>query len=117
MNEEKRIQSADAVCGVLDSMPVYKIYLSLKAQISENAGLKAEIDEFKRLNSRLQMDKVNGREVSFDDERHAANVYWQIMLNETAREYLKAERELAQFLHGVFSDVRERAQLTVDFLV
>lgn len=114
------IQLDDAVgivMNMLEKTDFYETYVRLNDEIKENDELLQLTKQFKELNKRYQMDKINGKPIAFSDERHISSIYRQITLNETLNQYFKAEKELALFLHGLFCEVREKTELSVDFLV
>ena len=83
-------------------------FMESAARLSADAPAAKALEGYERL-----LESYGPREgLSFEQERHLGNVYWELTLNETIKDYLVKKAALAEFLKafyglfgGAFNDI------------
>jgi cell fate (sporulation/competence/biofilm development) regulator YlbF (YheA/YmcA/DUF963 family) len=92
---EKIIVESARLSRLVSGSDLYRRYAAARETIAGDPGLTEKIAEYKRLHAdyRDKADKYGF--YHFDTEKYISNLYWELMMHETAAEYLLCESELA----------------------
>ena len=72
----------------------YKEYISLKNSLKEDEKPYNLIKEFKNKQNELQLNYLNGKEMSKDEEQEMQNMYSLIIQNEKSRKLFENEMKI-----------------------
>ena len=93
------LEKAASLAAEIRRSAVYNRFIWARAAVRENHDAHYALECYNKL--RASYGSKDG--LSFDQERHLGNVYWELMLNETVKEYLLAERDLMDFLKTFYT--------------
>lgn len=94
-------------------------YKAAKENIERNPELKLRIDEYKRLHVAFQKRAaclLPGSFPSFDEEKAISSIYWGLMLNEQAKEFLESERKLVCAAKMQIAEIADACNIDFSFL-
>jgi len=92
---------------------VYTRFIRARAAIKENPDAHYALECYNKLRA-----SYGGKdELSFDQEKHLGNVYWELMLNETVKEYLQAEKNLFDFMKTFYALFGELFDIAVGEMI
>jgi cell fate (sporulation/competence/biofilm development) regulator YlbF (YheA/YmcA/DUF963 family) len=103
-------ESARISAMIADS-DVYKRYLYLKDMVTNDTALYEKINEYKRLNMEYREKCGHGGFFHFDTEKYISNLYWELMLNDAAADFLRYESEIAQVITGAVTEITKGCPL------
>ena len=93
----------------------YRSYLSLKAELKNDAKAYEMLKDFKKKQEEHQLNYINGKEMSEDQLKQMQNLYSLIIQNETSRKLLETEMRLNVMLADMNKIVGEGLKEIVEF--
>ena len=91
----------------------YAEYARLKAEISADAGLKALVDEYKRLQTAMQMRVLSGQGMEGEDARRFQSLNLLLFSDSRTSGYLTAEMRLQKMMAEIFETLTRAAGLEI----
>lgn len=106
----------ECLTGLIDAIQESEEYVRLQKAERSLAGypeLKAQMDEFRRMNYQLQnQDGVD----LFDETDRLKEAYQKMRENPLTREYLTAELKVCQMVQNIYRDLLSSIELDIGFL-
>lgn len=99
---ERILQQASALADELDKSQKLTLLKEISQRIDENPSLKNKITEFKKMSVALETKRLQGQEISFDEEKLIGLMYAEINFNEYGHRYLEIEDDLYDILNKVY---------------
>ena len=98
---------AHILCRALKESEEYRDYMRLKEVAYEDATNKALLDEYKRLQFKLQAKMASGEALPDDDMQRLTQIGTLLQLNKDVGDYLVAEFRYQRLLADVFKILSE----------
>lgn len=113
MQDEKIFDYSKNIAELIKQSEAYKNYLFFKEKVKSDPNLQGEIIELKKEQANIEYKKINGEEVSFEDERKINSLYSQIAAWEGGYEFLESEKLLLKLISDVYEKIS--TDLDIDF--
>lgn len=107
---------AHALAGALKATEEYREFKRLKELAYEDATNKALLDEYKKLQFKMQARAASGEGVDSDDMQKLTRIASLLQLNNDARDYLMAEFRFQKMLADIYKILGDVAGIDIDAL-
>lgn len=108
------IQSAsDQLAAAIRRSEEYLTYKQLKDDVMADATNQALLNEYQRLQTKLQMAAVMGADATEDDVQRFKQLSALLMMNASIAQYLLAQMRVQQMMSEVFQTVTQAAELDI----
>jgi cell fate (sporulation/competence/biofilm development) regulator YlbF (YheA/YmcA/DUF963 family) len=104
------ITESSRISSLIADSVLYNRYLTAKKAVESDAALFERVAEYKQLNADYRTKCIDGF-YHFDTEKIISNLYWELMLNDDASEYLRCESELAAVISGAIAEITKGCPL------
>lgn len=94
----------------------YREYVRLKNLAYEDSTNKALLDEYKRLQFRMQAKAASGDRMSEEDFQKLQRIASLLQLNEDARDYMLAEFRFQKMIADIYKILGDVAGIDIDAL-
>lgn len=105
---------AHTLCRALKESEEYREFMRLKELAYADATNSALLDEYKRLQFRLQAKMASGETLPEDDMQRLNQIAMLLQLNKDAGEFLVAEFRYQRLLADVFRIISEVSGISPD---
>jgi cell fate (sporulation/competence/biofilm development) regulator YlbF (YheA/YmcA/DUF963 family) len=109
-NNEIRLASGELAAAIRKSEE-YAIYKQVKDAVMADDTNRALINEYQRLQTKLQMAAVTGADSTADDVQRFKQLSGLLMMNAVIAQYFIAQIRLQQMLGEVFQTITQAAEL------
>jgi cell fate (sporulation/competence/biofilm development) regulator YlbF (YheA/YmcA/DUF963 family) len=96
--------AAKGVSALIRESRAYREYAAAKDALNNEPNLAERIAEFRRLDAEYRKGVDNGF-YHFDAEKRVSKIYWDLMLNQTAADYIRREREVTELITKAAGEV------------
>ena len=107
------MEAAKALAQAIQESPEYKEYAALKKEIDEDAALKALIQEYRRLQTSLQMRVLSGQAMEGDDAQRFQSLNMLLFADNRTAGYLMAEMKLQRLMADIFETLTRAAGIEI----
>ncbi|MBE0601852.1 MAG: YlbF family regulator [Firmicutes bacterium] len=108
------MQSAsDTLAAAIRNSEEYAVYKQVKDAVMADDTNKALINEYQRLQTKLQMAAVTGADSTEADVQRFKQLSGLLMLNASVAQYFMAQLRLQQMLSEVFQTITQAAELDI----
>ena len=107
---------AHALARGLKETEEYREYIRLKTLAYDDSTNKTLLDEYKRMQFKLQARAASGEKVSDEDMQKITRIASLLQLNEDARDYLMAEFRFQKMLADIYKILGDVAGIDIDAL-
>jgi cell fate (sporulation/competence/biofilm development) regulator YlbF (YheA/YmcA/DUF963 family) len=91
----------------------YAVYKQLKDAVMADETNKVLINEYQRLQTKLQMAAVTGADSTADDVQRFQQLSGLLMMNASISQYLVAQLRVQQMMSEVFQTITQAAELEI----
>ncbi len=91
----------------------YKEYARLKEEIDADAGIKALLGEYRRLQTSLQMRMLSGQGMEGDDQQRFQPLNMLLFADQRTAGFLMAEMRLQKMMAEVFESLTRAAGMEI----
>ena len=105
--------ASEQLASAIQKSEEYLIYKQLKDSIMADETNKALLNEYQRLQTKLQMAAVTGADSTQDDVQRFQQLSGLLMMNAGMSQYLVAQIRLQQMLSEVFQTITSAADLEI----
>ena len=105
------MEAARALGQVIRDSAECREYARLKAEIDADAGIKALVNEYKRLQTAMQMRMLAGQSLEGEEAQRFQSLNMLLFADSRTAGYLMAEMRLQQMLADIFRIVTEAADV------
>ncbi len=95
----------------------YANYARLKKEAYEDGTNKALLDEYKRMQFKMQARAASGEQMPREDMEKLQRIASLLQLNEDAREYMLAEFRFQRVVSEIYKIIGEAAGIDIDSLL
>ena len=107
---------AHALARSLKETQEYTEYMSLKEKAYEDSTNRALLDEYKKLQYRMQLGAASGKPMDEDDFQRMQKIATLLQFNQDASNYLLAEFRFQKMLSDIYKILGEAAGIDLDML-
>ena len=108
------IQTAsDQLAAAIRKSEEYAVYKQLKDAVMADDTNKAMINEYQRLQTKLQMAAVTGADSTQDDVQRFQQLSGLLMMNASISQYFVAQLRIQQMMSEVFQTITNAAELEI----
>ena len=107
---------AHALARSLKETDEYKEFIRLKQLAYEDATNKALLDEYKRMQFKMQARAASGESMDTEDMQKLQRIASLLQLNEDARDYMLAEFRFQKMLADIYKILGDVAGIDIDAL-
>ena len=106
-------EAAKILSQAIRESPEYREYAQLKAEIDADQGIKALIDEYKRLQTAMQMRMLSGQGMDNEEAQRFQSLNMLLFADSRTSGYLMAEMRLQKMMAEVFGTLTRAAGMEI----
>lgn len=107
------MEAARALGAVIQESPEYQEYSHLKEEIDADAGIKALVGEYRRLQTALQMRVLSGQGMEGDEAQRFQQLNMLLFADNRTSGFLMAEMRLQKMMAEVFESLTRAAGMEI----
>ena len=107
------MEAANALADAIRESPEYREFKQYKDEIAGDAGIKALLDEYKRLQTAMQMRMLAGQSMEGDDAQRFQSLGMLLFADPRTSGYLMAEMRLQKMMAGIFETLTRAAGMDI----
>ena len=107
------MEAANALADAIRESPEYREFKQYKDEIAGDAGIKALLDEYKRLQTAMQMRMLAGQSMEGDDAQRFQSLGMLLFADPRTSGYLMAEMRLQKMMAGIFETLTQAAGMDI----
>ena len=107
------MEAAKALADAIQESPEYREFKQFKEEIEGDAGVKALVDEYKRLQTAMQMRMLAGQGMEGDDAQRFQSLGMLLFADPRTSGYLMAEMRLQKMMAGIFETLTRAAGMEI----
>ena len=107
------MEAAKALGQAIQESEEYIEYARLRKEIEADAGIKALVDEYKRLQTGLQMRMLSGQGMEGEDAQRFQSLNMLLFADSRTAGYLMAEMKLQKIMADIFGVLTRAAGMDV----
>lgn len=106
-------QKAEELSEMIIKSDIYERYIRAKEELGKDTDLAGKVNEYRRRNFRLQMEANDNKR---DELRRLENEFYEIISNNTVKEFLDAELILCRTIQKINNIIIDKVDFDVDFI-
>lgn len=110
-------EAAKALAQAIQESPEYRDFARLEADIEGDAGIKALVDEYKKLQTAMQMRILSGQQLEGDEAARFQSLNVLLFSDPRTSGYLLAEMRLQKMMAGIFETLTRAAGMDIPLSV
>ncbi|MBR5986411.1 MAG: YlbF family regulator [Clostridia bacterium] len=110
------IDTANILASQLRQTDEYRQYIALRQTAYEDPTNKTLLDEFKRLQFRLQAQTASGQQPAGDDMQKLMRISSLLQLNSDAQAYMLAELRFQRLIADIYKIIGDAAGIDIEAL-
>ena len=107
------MEAAKTLADAIQESPEYREFRQWKEEVEADAGIKALVDEYKRLQTTMQMRMLAGQGMEGDDGKRFQSLGMLLFADPRTSGYLTAEMRLQKMMAGVFETLTRAAGMEI----
>ncbi len=107
------MEAAKALADAIQESPEYREFKHYKEEIEGDAGIKALLDEYKRLQTAMQMRMLAGQAMEGEDAQRFQSLGMLLFADPRTSGYLMAEMRLQKKMAGIFETLTRAAGMEI----
>ena len=107
------MEAAKALAQAIQESAEYRDYARLKAEIDADAGIKSLVNEYKRLQTAIQMRMLSGRDMEGEDMQKFQSLNMLLYADSRTSGYLMAEMRLQKMMADIFGVLTQAAGMEI----
>ena len=107
------MEAAKALADAIQESPEYREFKHYKEEIEGDAGIKALLDEYKRLQTAMQMRMLAGQAMEGEDAQRFQSLGMLLFADPRTSGYLMAEMRLQKMMAGIFETLTRAAGMEI----
>ena len=106
-------EAARALGEEIQKSPEYREYSQLKEEINVDAGIKALIQEYRRLQTAMQMRMLSGQGMEGDDAQRFQSLNMLLFADSRTSGFLLAEMKMQRMMAEIFETLTRAAGMEI----
>lgn len=107
--------SALELSKTIENSPVYEEYSKLRDEIRSNPELKIALDEYKAIQTSVELKELRGQEVSDEERTRLDECYSKVSLSELSLRFIESEKKVVLMLSEVYKLLEKNIDIDMDF--
>ena len=107
------MEAAKALAQAIQESAEYRDYARLKAEIDADAGIKSLVNEYKRLQTAMQMRILSGQGMEGEDAQRFQQLNMLLFADSRTSGYLMAEMRMQKMLADIFETLTRAAGIEI----
>ncbi len=107
------MEAARALAAAIQESPEYREFRQYKEEVDADKGIKALVDEYKRLQTAMQMRLLSGQGTDGDDAKRFQSLGVLLFADARTSGYLMAEMRLQKMMAGIFETLTRAAGMDI----
>ncbi len=107
------MEAAKALAQAIQETPEYREYSALKKEIDADAGIKALIQEYRRLQTSMQMRIFAGQSVDSDETQRFNSLNMLMFADSRTSGFLMAEMKMQRMMAEILGVITQASGLDI----
>jgi cell fate (sporulation/competence/biofilm development) regulator YlbF (YheA/YmcA/DUF963 family) len=107
------MEAAKILAQAIQESPEYKEYAALKQEIDADAGIKALIQEYRKLQTALQMRMLAGQGMEGDEAQRFQSLNMLLFADSRTSGFLMAEMKMQRMMAEIFETLTRAAGMDI----
>ena len=107
------MEAVNALAAAIQESPEYREFKQFKAEIDGDAGIKALVDEYKRLQTAMQMRVLSGQSMDGEEAQRFQSLGMLLFADSRTSGYLMAEMRLQKMMAQIFETLTRAAGMEI----
>ena len=107
------MEAAKILAQAIQESPEYKEYAALKQEIDADAGIKALIQEYRKLQTALQMRMLAGQGMEGDEAQRFQSLNMLLFADSRTSGFLMAEMKMQRMMAEIFETLTRAAGMEI----
>ena len=107
------MEAARLLAAAIQESPEYREYARLKTEIDADAGIKSLVNEYKRLQTAMQMRMLSGQGMEGEDAQRVQSLNVLLFADQRTSGYLMAELRLQRMMGEIFETLTRAAGIEI----
>lgn len=107
------MEAAKILAQAIQESPEYKEYAALKQEIDTDAGIKALIQEYRKLQTALQMRMLAGQGMEGDEAQRFQSLNMLLFADSRTSGFLMAEMKMQRMMAEIFETLTRAAGMDI----
>ncbi len=107
------MEAAKTLAQAIQESSEYREYIQLKKEIDEDAGIKSLIQEYRRLQTAMQMRVLTGQGMEGDEAQRFQSLNMLLFADSRTSGFLMAEMKLQRMMAEIFETLTRAADMEI----
>ena len=107
------MEAAKVLAQAIQESPEYREYALLKKEIDEDAGIKALIQEYRKLQTSLQMRMLSGQSMDNEAAQRFQSLNMLLFADSRTSGFLMAEMKMQRMMAEIFQTLTQAAGMEI----
>ena len=107
------MEAAKLLAQAIQESPEYREYSALKKEIDEDAGIKSLIQEYRRLQTAMQMRVLSGQSMEGDEAQRFQSLNMLLFADSRTSGFQMAEMKLQRMMAEIFETLTQAAGMEI----
>ena len=107
------MEAAKLLAQAIQESPEYREYSALKKEIDEDAGIKSLIQEYRKLQTAMQMRVLTGQGMEGDEAQRFQSLNMLLFADSRTSGFLMAEMKLQRMMAEIFETLTRAADMEI----
>ena len=107
------MEAAKILAQAIQESPEYKEYAALKQEIDADAGIKALIQEYRKLQTALQLRMLAGQGMEGDEAQRFQSLNMLLFADSRTSGFLMAEMKMQRMMAEIFETLTRAAGMDI----
>ena len=107
------METAKLLAQAIQESPEYREYIQLKKEIDEDAGIKALIQEYRKLQTSMQMRLLSGQGMDAEETQRFNSLNMLLFADSRTSGFLMAEMKMQRMMAEIFETLTRSAGLEI----
>ena len=107
------MEAAKALAQAIQESPEYREYKRWKDEVDADAGIKALVNEYKRLQTAMQMRVLSGQGMDGEEAQRFQSLNMLLFADSRTSGYLMAEMRLQKMMADIFGVLTQAAGMEI----
>ncbi len=112
-NTMQAMEAAKLLAQAIQESPEYREYIQLKKEIDEDAGIKALIQEYRKMQTSMQMRLLAGQGMDAEETRRFNSLNMLLFADSRTSGFLMAEMKMQRMMAEIFETLTRAAGMEI----
>ncbi len=112
-NTMQAMDAAKLLAQAIQESPEYREYIQLKKEIDEDAGIKALIQEYRKLQTGMQMRLLSGQGIDAEETQRFNSLNMLLFADSRTSGFLMAEMKMQRMMAEIFETLTRASGMEI----